>query len=77
MISHQGSSFAADLGYKTETGYRPGVSVFVLKDGVPYRQSDTACFPWDDFNPLWHLFDMAPGCADGWRPKSCYDATQS
>lgn len=28
MVSHQGSGFAADMGYKGENGFSPGVSVF-------------------------------------------------
>ena len=28
MISHAGSTFAADMGFRTSNGWRPGISVF-------------------------------------------------
>ncbi|HEU0223379.1 MAG TPA: DUF899 family protein [Paracoccaceae bacterium] len=72
MLSHRGSSFAEDMGYKSGQSYLPGISAFVLKEGVPLRVSDTGCGPWDDFNPLWHLFDLIPGGAGDWRPRFRY-----
>src|ERR1700720_1296302 len=33
MVSHQGSDFAAAMGYRSEGGWLPGVSVFRNEDG--------------------------------------------
>ncbi|HNB28521.1 MAG TPA: DUF899 family protein [Alphaproteobacteria bacterium] len=72
MFSHEGTSFAADMGYHSERGYKPGVSVF-RKDGKQIlRVGDTRFNPFDDFAGIWHLFDMLPGGAGGWMPKLTY-----
>ncbi|MBU6426472.1 MAG: DUF899 family protein, partial [Rhodospirillales bacterium] len=49
MISHQNTDFAADMGYKTERGFMPGVSVFRKDGGRITRVSDTGLGPDDDF----------------------------
>ncbi len=79
MISHQGTAFAADMGYTSDAGYLPGISTFKLDSGRPVRLSDAAFGPGDDFSPFWHLFDLLPGPADDWRPKFDYgdDAHQA
>ena len=72
MISHAGTDFAKDMGYRSGKQYKPGISVFKLIGGVPHRVSDASSFPWDDFSPLWHLFDLIPDQADDWQPKLSY-----
>ncbi len=72
MISHAETDFAADMGYWSEAGFHPGISVFVLRDGSVYRISDTELGPWDDFNTLWHMFDLAPGIQGDWHPMNSY-----
>lgn len=73
MVSHQGSSFAEDMGYRSESGeWRPGVSVFRLDGGRVMRAGDTSFHPNDDFCAVWHLLDLLPEGADGWRPKFAY-----
>jgi predicted dithiol-disulfide oxidoreductase (DUF899 family) len=73
MVSHQGTSFAADMGYRSESGgYRPGVSVFRRDGARIVRVSDTGLRPGDDFCPVWHFFDMLPDGAAGWRPRYSY-----
>ena len=37
------------------------------------RVSDTDLGPGDDFCAVWHLFDMLPEGADGWRPRFAYE----
>src|ERR1700757_3377187 len=37
MVSHAGSDFAADMGYRSERGWMPGVSVF-RKDGAQIQR---------------------------------------
>lgn len=66
MVSHAGSSFAADMGYRSEQGgWLPGISVFRLDGGRIRRMSDVPSDIGDDFCALWHLFDLLPeGAAD-------------
>lgn len=73
MVSHAGSSFAGDMGYRGEGGgWRPGISVFQRDGARIVRVSDTGLKPGDDFCPLWHFLDMLPEGSDGWRPRFSY-----
>jgi predicted dithiol-disulfide oxidoreductase (DUF899 family) len=61
MVSHAGTSFAADMGYASDSGgWLPGVSVFRLDGSRILRVSDTGFSPGDDFCTLWHFFDLLP-----------------
>jgi len=76
MVSHEGTSFAKDMGYYADdgeyAGFHPGVSVF-RKDGDRIlRLSDTAFGPDDDFCAVWHLYNLFPEGPDGWGPKYKY-----
>ena len=73
MVSHQGTSFAADMGYRSETGgWLPGVSVFRRDGERVLRVSDTGLGPGDDFCTVWHLLDLLPGGAGDWSPRFNY-----
>lgn len=73
MVSHQGTSFAADMGYTSENGgWRPGISVFRRHGAAIQRVSDAPLSPGDDFCTLWHFFDLLPEGAAGWSPKFSY-----
>ena len=73
MVSHQSSSFAADMGYRSASGgWLPGVSVFRRDGNRILRVADTSFEPGDDFCTVWHLFDLLPEGAAGWRPKYNY-----
>jgi predicted dithiol-disulfide oxidoreductase (DUF899 family) len=73
MVSHMGTSFAADMGYRSDKGgWRPGVSVFKRSGSSIQRVSDAAWSPGDDFCTIWHFFDLLPGGAGGWTPKFRY-----
>ena len=73
MVSHHGTPFAADKGYRsTDGGWLPGISVFGRERGRILRVSDTGFSPGDDFCTLWHIFDLLPGGALGWQPKYRY-----
>lgn len=75
MVSHQGTTFAADMGYRAQDGgWLPGVSVFRRKPGRILRVSDAGFCPGDDFCTLWHLFDLLPDRAEGWQPKYRYSS---
>lgn len=73
MVSHQGTSFAADMGYRSATGgWLPGTSVFQKSGAGIVRVSDMVGRPGDDFCALWHLFDLLPEGTNGWQPKFTY-----
>jgi len=73
MVSHQGTSFAADMGYRSaQGGWLPGVSVFRSNADRIVRVADTGFQPNDDFCALWHLFDLLPEGAAGWQAKFSY-----
>ncbi|HEX3538002.1 MAG TPA: DUF899 family protein [Stellaceae bacterium] len=73
MVSHRGTSFAADMGYRGDDGWLPGVSVFRRTGDRVLRVSDTEFDEGDDFCTVWHLFDLLPEGATGWRAKFNYD----
>ena len=67
MVSHAGSTFAADMGYvSAKGGWMPGVSVFRREGANILRVSDTGFSPGDDFCTLWHFFDRLPGGGGEW-----------
>ena len=73
MVSHQGSDFAADMGYRSERGgWLPGVSVFRRDGDRITRVSDTGLGPGDDYCALWHFLDLLPGGAGDWSPRFNY-----
>jgi predicted dithiol-disulfide oxidoreductase (DUF899 family) len=72
MVAYGKSTFAADMGYRSEDGHHPGVSVFRKRGGKMYRVSDTSFAPGDDFCAIWHFFDLIPEGNGGWAPKSKY-----
>jgi predicted dithiol-disulfide oxidoreductase (DUF899 family) len=72
MVSHQGTTFAEDMGYRGEDGWMPGVSVFRRDGGRILRLSDAPFSPGDDFCAVWHFFDLIPEGAAGWQPKFAY-----
>lgn len=74
MVSHQGTDFGVDMGYRNEEtlGWQPGISVFQRKDGRIVRVSDQRLGPGDDFCSVYHFLDMIP---EGWgdfRPRFTY-----
>ncbi len=73
MVSHDGTTFAADMGYRSEDGgWLPGISVFRREKNRILRVSDAGLGPGDDFCSLWHIFDLLPGGAGDWAPKYRY-----
>jgi predicted dithiol-disulfide oxidoreductase (DUF899 family) len=73
MVSHNGTTFAADMGYRSEDGgWLPGTSVFRRELNRILRVSDAGFNPGDDFCVLWHIFDLLPGGAGDWRAKYRY-----
>jgi predicted dithiol-disulfide oxidoreductase (DUF899 family) len=72
MVSHEGTTFAEDMGYRGTDGWLPGVSVFRREGGRIVRVSDAAFSPGDEFCSVWHLFDLIPEGTAGWQPKYKY-----
>ena len=72
MVSHIGSTFAEDMGYRSPRGWLPGVSVFRRDGDKILRVSDAPWSPGDDFCTLWHFFDLLPGGAGDWQAKFTY-----
>jgi predicted dithiol-disulfide oxidoreductase (DUF899 family) len=72
MLSHQGTDFAADMGYRGAEGWLPGVSVFKRVGDKILRVSDQRLEPGDDLCAVWHFFDMIPEGPAGWRAKFSY-----
>ena len=73
MVSHQGSDFAADMGYRSaKGGWKPGVSAFRKEGRKLFRVADTGFHPADEFCTVWRFFDLLPEGAEGWSPKFTY-----
>ncbi len=73
MVSHQGTTFAKDMGYVSKSGgVLPGISVFRRDDQRILRVADTQFDDGDDFCAVWRIFDLLPEGAAGWRPKFSY-----
>jgi len=72
MVSHLGTTFAADMGFRGTRGWTPGVSVFQRQGERIVRVSEAVFSPGDDFCTVWHLFDLLPGGAAGWSPRFVY-----
>jgi predicted dithiol-disulfide oxidoreductase (DUF899 family) len=74
VVSHQGTTFAEDMGYRRDGRWGPGVSVFKRDGDKIMRVADTSFSPGDDFCSVWHLFGLIPEGAAGWQPKLGYGA---
>lgn len=76
MVSHAGTNFALDMGYRrpdaSRGGYWPGVSAFRRDGSRILRMSDTELGPMDDFCVYYHLMEMIPGGDAGFTPKFSY-----
>lgn len=79
VVSHAGTSFASDLGYKQDRDdaahgpYTPGVSGLRLnEDGTITRKGSRSFGPGDDFCSLWPMLDLLEGGAAGWEPRYAY-----
>ena len=73
MVSTQGTTFAADMGFANKAGKpMPGVSAFQNQDGKIVRVSASGFNESDEFCPVWRFFDLLPEGPDAWRPKQTY-----
>lgn len=62
MVSTEGNTFTADMGYESADGSpQPGVSTFRKNaDGKIERIAHAPFGPGDDFCSIWHFFDLLP-----------------
>ncbi|MEY4509675.1 MAG: hypothetical protein RLZZ450_1797 [Pseudomonadota bacterium] len=73
LLSHRGTSFADELGYRSENGnLLPGLSVLRLEGTKIVRTSDAPARPGDDFSPLCRLMELLPGGWESFTPKISY-----
>jgi len=73
MVSHRDTTFAAEMGYRSDDGrWKPGVSAFRHDGARILRVADTGLQPGDDFCTLWHLLDLLPEGPADWHPKYSY-----
>lgn len=73
MVSHQGTTFAEDMGYRSSKGgWLPGISVFKRDGQRIMRVSDAGSSPGDDFCTLWHFLDLLPAGPGDWSPRLHY-----
>lgn len=73
MLSAEGTSFIADLGYEPKPGnYQPGVSVLIKKEDGIYIATQDTFGPGDAFCGIWHYLDLLPKGVNGWEPKYIY-----
>jgi predicted dithiol-disulfide oxidoreductase (DUF899 family) len=73
MVSSNGTTFRADMGYQSGEYVLPGVSVFHKNaDGSITHVSHAPFGPGDAYCSAWHLFDLLPKGSDEWEPKFKY-----
>jgi len=72
MVSYRDTGFARDMGYHSDNGSLPGVSVFRKRGQRIYRVSDANFQPGDDFCTIWQFFDLLPQGANDWQPQYKY-----
>ncbi|WP_075619663.1 DUF899 family protein [Paenisporosarcina indica] len=75
MVSTKGTTFKQDLGFEKDGYYMPGVSTF-RKDveGNIYHHAKAPLGPRDDYNVVWHLFDLLPSGSEDFHPKKRYNS---
>lgn len=71
MVSSEGTTFFADMGFTGEDGGPwPGVSCFRKQpDGSVVRTGHESLGEGDDFCPVWHVFALFGDEFGGWSPK--------
>ena len=74
MLSADGTSFFADMGFATEEWPAlPGVSTFQKReDGTVVRVGKDSFGPHDPYSPMFPLMDLFPEGQNDWWPKLAY-----
>ena len=66
MVSTEGTSFKKDVGFESEQGVLPGVSVFKKKDGKIWHTNQDFFGPGDPYCGIWWMFELLENSVDGW-----------
>ena len=74
MVSVENNTFAGDMGFHSDDGYMPGVSVFKREGKKVVRVASSMFGPGDDFCAVWHLLDLLPEGSNGWQPEPTYQS---
>jgi predicted dithiol-disulfide oxidoreductase (DUF899 family)/predicted enzyme related to lactoylglutathione lyase len=74
IVSTKGTTFKEDFGFQKDGYYYPGISTF-RKDGEGniYHHAKASLGPGDDYNVVWHLFDLLPSGSEDFQPKKKYN----
>jgi len=74
MVSDPDKAFFRDMGFLSKAGAaQPGISAFQKEGASIMRVSASGMEPYDDFCPVWHMFNLLPEGADGWKARPNYD----
>lgn len=71
VVQDPGATFTTEMGYFDGKYWAPGVSTFKkMEDGSIVRTGHSPLGPLDDFNPVWHFWDLLDGNKTEWHPDS-------
>jgi predicted dithiol-disulfide oxidoreductase (DUF899 family)/predicted enzyme related to lactoylglutathione lyase len=74
IVSTKGTTFKEDFGFLKDGFYHPGVSTFRKdNEGNIYHHAKASLGPGDDYNVVWHLFDLLPSGSEDFQPKKKYN----
>jgi predicted dithiol-disulfide oxidoreductase (DUF899 family)/predicted enzyme related to lactoylglutathione lyase len=74
IVSTKGTTFKQDFGFERDGYFHPGVSTFRKdKEGNIYHHTQAPLGPGDDYNIVWHLFDLLPSGSEDFQPKKKYN----
>jgi predicted dithiol-disulfide oxidoreductase (DUF899 family)/predicted enzyme related to lactoylglutathione lyase len=74
IVSTKGTTFKVDFGFQKDGYYYPGVSTFRKdEDGNIYHHAKAPLGPGDDYNIVWHLFDLLPSGSEDFQPSKKYN----
>ena len=73
MVSGHGSRFIEDMGFRSERGWKPGMSTFQRTPAGKIERVASAPFgPFDPFCAVWHVFGILADGVNDWEPKYQY-----
>ena len=74
MVSSQGTTFRADLGFQTADDLMPGYTVLHKDANGTITDVGKDFFgPGDNYSAIWHMFDLLPEGLNGWEPQFHYE----
>ncbi len=71
VVQDADKEFTKTMGFLDGEDWGPGVSAFKKQeDGTIVRTGHSQLGPLDDFNPVWHFWDLLDGNKTEWHPDS-------